>query len=136
LDSATEFLFGRNVHSLSAGLLYPHTHPPSEKLNAEMKEHSSNKFACALAEAQRIVALRARYGINWPLREFWVDTTVQHMKVIGDTIDPILKEVIGEEKAAGREDFKLTEDMHREVQDGETLLDHLVNYTDGEFQPF
>jgi hypothetical protein len=134
LDSATEFLFGHDVHSLSAGLLYPSTHPFSEKLNAQMREHSSNKFAYAFAEAQRIVALRARYGVNWPLREFWADTTAQHMKIIGNTIDPILKGVIGEKIAAGAEDFKLMEDMHREVQDGETLLDHLVNYTHSELQ--
>jgi hypothetical protein len=140
LDSATEFLFGHNVCSLAAGLLYPPTHPLVDTLNVQLRDHPSNKFTYALSEAQRTTALRARFGINWPLNEFWVDEVVEHMKVVGETIDPILREAVGAKRkktvAGGGGDFKLSGDMQREAQDGETLLDHLVNYTDSGFLVF
>jgi hypothetical protein len=89
-------------------------------------------------EAQRISALRSRYGVNWPLREFWVDETKRHMRVVGDTIDPILREAVkkrwrtADGAPSGASIGAGGKVMHREVEDGETLLDHLVNYTDGE----
>src|ERR1700722_11506692 len=94
-----------------------------------MASHPSNRFAASFLEAQRIVSLRARYGVNWPLREFWVDATKKPMEVVASTIDPILREAVGKRRIAAEE--KIQGDMQREVQDGETLLDHLVNYTDG-----
>lgn len=128
LDSATEFLFGQNVRSLSAGLPYPHYDPRSN--DPAFKNHPANLFAVAFGEAQSNVALRSRYGINWPLAEPWVDKTAKQMKVVKRFIEPILKEAVERKKATG--DIEKNTAADREVKEGETLLDHLVNYTDGE----
>lgn len=51
-------------------------------------------------------------------------------KIIDKFIDPILTDAIAKNKASGGASrLKIGE---REVKDGETLLDHLVNYTEGE----
>ncbi|KAJ8697745.1 Protein kinase alk2, variant 2 [Pleurotus ostreatus] len=126
LDSATEFLFGQNVRSLSAGLPYPHYDPRSN--DPVFKNHPANLFAVAFGEAQSNVALRSRYGINWPLAEPWVDKTAKQMKVVKRFIEPILKEAVERKKAMG--DIEKNNAADREVKEGETLLDHLVNYTD------
>jgi hypothetical protein len=56
------------------------------------------------------------------------------MSVVRGFLDPILKEAVAKKKskgqtAAGNE--KTNEEGEREVQEGESLLDHLINYTDG-----
>jgi hypothetical protein len=100
-----------------------------------MASHPSNAFAHAFLEAQRLSALRARYGVNWPLREFWTDATAEHMRVVERVIEPILREAVEKKRRAGEgEQVGVKGDMSREVQDGETLLEHLVNYTDGELR--
>ncbi|EDR04930.1 cytochrome P450 [Laccaria bicolor S238N-H82] len=68
----------------------------------------AHDFSRAFDEAQRITSFRSRRGGSWPLQEFWSDKK---------------KRELGEqEKPAG----------DREVRDGESLLDHLINYTDDE----
>lgn len=127
LDSATEFLFGNDVRSLSAGLPYPHntslaaTYPHS---------HPANVFAQAFLEAQELTALRSRYGSAWPLKEFWKDEVRARRDVVNQFIDPILKDAIAKKQAEKQTGLKSAE---REVNEGETLLDHLVNYTEGKF---
>lgn len=51
-----------------------------------------------------------------------------HTKAVKEMLDPILQEAISKKKAKG--DTLLDVKAHREVQDDETILDHLVNYTD------
>ncbi|KAL0949002.1 hypothetical protein HGRIS_009101 [Hohenbuehelia grisea] len=128
LDSATEFLFGQNVHSLSAGLPYPHDHPHAK----DGADHPANAFAHAFSEAQSESAFRSRYGVNWPLLEPFRSRTAPHMRVVRAFIDPILAEAVAKKRAADAASGKGVdaEKGEREVKDGETLLDHLVNYTD------
>lgn len=124
LDSATEFLFGNDLRSLSAGLPYPHntslaaTYPHS---------HPANVFAEAFSKAQELTALRSRYANAWPLMEFWKDEVRARKDVVNQFIYPILKEAIANKQSDGHSDLK------SEGKEGETLLDHLVNYTEGEF---
>jgi hypothetical protein len=133
LDSATVFLFGSDVRSLSAGLPYPQNSPHAVALNAKVTNHPSNEFADAFRRAQEVLALRSRYGFNWPLREFWKDEAKAHVDVVNKFIDPILEEAIRKKKESGdaNEDWKGGSKGEREVADGETLLDHLINYTNG-----
>lgn len=126
LDSATDFLFGKDICSLSAGLPYPSYSPLSESASV----HPSNVFASAFSTAQSITALRSRYGMHWPLFEFWKDSVKEHMDIIHDTLNPILTEAVAKKKAA-RAIGEVKADKDREVKDGENLLEHLVNYTDG-----
>jgi hypothetical protein len=123
LDSATEFLFGSCVHSLSAHLPYAHNSPLRNKL---AKPHPSDSFAVAFNQAQQQISLRSRLADIWPLAEIWKDKTKDTMKVINGYIDPILSEALA--KKGGVKKSPVGVDDH----DGETLLDHLVEQTDGE----
>ncbi|TDL14680.1 cytochrome P450 [Rickenella mellea] len=123
LDSATEFLFGSCVHSLSAGLPYPPS--STNSLDKNNNDHPANIFARAFQDSQDIIALRSRFGEAWPLFEFWEDRTKRPMGVINKFIEPIVEEAV-RRKREGRDG---------EVEKGgegdeETLLDHLVNYTE------
>ena len=143
LDSATEFLFGvfvpassptslyalmglftRDVRSLSAGLNYPPSAPVSSSRN-----HPANKFADAFLTVQSVIVKRSRLNeLTWKLIEFLEDRIVEPMTVIGGVLDPIIENAIkkkGERKANSVGDSL----------EGETLLGHLVNLTDGEY-PF
>lgn len=128
LDSATEFLFGHCVHVLRVpgGLPYSPVVTdldPSKRFRGN--EDYAVKFSEAFSDAQLASAKRIQLGSLWPLFEFWKDTTLGHMDVINAFIDPILREAIEKKKAdVVRADKK-------EVDEGDTLLDHLINYTDG-----
>jgi hypothetical protein len=91
--------------------------------------HSSNTFALAFATGQNCVAMRARFGLHWPLFEFWEDRARKNRRIVDQFIDPILTEAIAKNKAAKEKA------INTEVGDpaeAETLLDHLVNFTGGE----
>lgn len=128
MDSATEFLFAKDVQSLGAGLPYPHYSPLARSTSSRI--HPANIFSKAFDEAQQRLALRARFGAAWPLSEFWKDKVAEKMGPIFDFINPILTAAISRNKAAGNFE-KLGANVDREVQDGECLLDHLIKYTDG-----
>lgn len=132
LDSATEFLFGKDVCSLSAGLVYPPNSPLATDVTSQ--NHPANQFARAFLQAQSATSYRARFGKPWRLFEFWSDRVKKHMHVCHEFIDPILKEALSKKKAL-KEVGLIPEknDKEREVLEGETLLDHLVNYTEGEW---
>src|ERR1700690_1267046 len=55
LDSATDFLFGNNVRSLSAGLPYPDNSPLTSSYDLS---HPANVFAQAFDRAQKLSTLR------------------------------------------------------------------------------
>ena len=132
MDSATEFLFGKDVCSLSAGIPYPHD---SSRVNAGAEDAPANKFSEAFAEAQRVIAVRARTGPNWPLAEFWKDKVLDEMKVVNAFIEPIMNAAVERKRAeTGSSEHTALKEKDREVKDGESLLDHLIHYTEGEFQ--
>ncbi|KAF8164800.1 cytochrome P450 monooxygenase pc-3 [Crassisporium funariophilum] len=130
MDSATEFLFSSNVHSLGAGLPYPYYHALAGSSAA--LDHPANRFSRAFDEAQRLSALRGRKGVNWPLSEFWQDKVAEQMVIINNFIDPILANALKRKRELGEGEKKAGITGDREVKDGESLLDHLINYTDDE----
>jgi hypothetical protein len=128
LDSATEFLFGRDVLTLSAGLPYPASSPLAN--SPAFLSHSSNKFVKAFMSGQLLSARRTRFGPTWPMTEFWVDKIKPHRKIINEFIQPILTE------AMTRRGSKVQKpDANPAQEDGndETLLSHLVRHTQGSF---
>lgn len=130
LDSATEFLFGKDVCSLSAGLVYPPNSPLAT--NVAFQKHPANRFAHAFIEAQSETSYRGRLGKHWRLFEIWSDRVKKHMHVCHEFIDPILEEALSKKKAL-KEAGLIPEKNEKQVTEGETLLDHLVNYTEGEY---
>ncbi|EAU82482.2 cytochrome P450 monooxygenase pc-3 [Coprinopsis cinerea okayama7 len=133
MDSATEFLFAKDVQSLAAGLPYPHDSPLHASTSLAASTHPANKFALAFDEAQRLTAIRSRMGVNWPLAEFWRDRVKKEMVTINKFIDPILAAAVQRKRESGGVvGEKVGVGGEREVKENESLLDHLVNYTDDE----
>ncbi|KIK93852.1 hypothetical protein PAXRUDRAFT_785857 [Paxillus rubicundulus Ve08.2h10] len=128
LDSATEFLFGRDVGSLSAGLVYPPSSPLSK--DPSILNHPANRFAQAFSESQVAAARRANYGSAWRFTEPWQDQVLKSMKICSEFIDPILSDTLAKKHELKKHDLLEVEHGEREVKDGETLLEHLVNYTE------
>ncbi len=129
LDSATEFLFGRCVRSLSAGLIYsPNVTPPaSNSAIVDPVAAFANAYAAAFQKAQEYLIFRIRRGIVWPLFEFWGDTTREHMEVVETFLDPIIND------AVQRRNLKAGDKPQEEKADeSQSLIDHLVDLTDGE----
>ena len=122
LDSATEFLFGHCVHSLNAGLPYPHnvSYIPSNVLTPEKR--LANNFSAAFLDVQFAVSQRERLGFVWPLQEVFENKTKKPMKVVDAFIEPIVADAVAKKNSARREE--------KVPQEGEgTLLDHLVQVT-------
>ncbi|KAF9530383.1 cytochrome P450 [Crepidotus variabilis] len=120
LDSATEFLFGYDVHSLSSTIPYPYYE--SQQLSASSTD-SSQRFANALAGAQIAILQRARFADIWPIFEMKKDNLLPHLKEVHSLIDPIVRQAIQDkrQRVANHGGSKVEE---------ETLLQHLVNSTE------
>lgn len=132
MDSATEFLFGIDVCSLSAGLPYPLGTPNTVDGNS----HSSNTFSKAFNTCQRIISSRSLKGFLWPLAELWKDETKEPMHAVDSFIDPIVEDVLMKKREALRsKELSGTEKPEPEevLEDGDSrsMLEHLVNVTEG-----
>jgi hypothetical protein len=90
MDCATQFLFGKDVRSLSAGLPYPN--------QPEDLTHPANAFAHAFARAQGVLVRRSRIGRMWPLTEFWGDVSEPHMKVVNAFVEPLVSQAVEKKK--------------------------------------
>ena len=76
LDSASEFLFGHDVKSLSP---YPH----NVSSVGAAQPTAAEDFAVAFAKFQYVFATRSRLGSIWPLFEiFQLDKIAEPLKVV------------------------------------------------------
>ncbi|KAF9563333.1 cytochrome P450 monooxygenase pc-1 [Agrocybe pediades] len=120
LDSATEFLFGYQVDSLSAGLPYsPRSGIPN---SSEFLNHSSNVFVDAFLAGQVQIAVRARRGPIWPLMEFWKDEVKPSREIVDGYTTPVMLRALEERESNDREKVA-------ETGSDQTLLSHLVQHT-------
>ncbi|THV01192.1 cytochrome P450 [Dendrothele bispora CBS 962.96] len=122
LDSATSFLFGKSVDTISGGLPYPPTSPLSSPLS--FLNHPSTKFATALTQSLEIIIQRSTIGKHWRLFEFWRDKVQRHRRDLEEFINPILDEVVEGSRKDGNIDDNLKEGVE------ETFLEHLVKFTE------
>jgi hypothetical protein len=121
LDSATEFLFGHCVNSLSASLPYPHN-VVSARNEAP---NTATDFTSAFAQAQHVAASRIRLGPIRVFNELFGDKSKASMKIVNTYLDPILKD------AARKAKDNPPSSKLDEVDEDATLLDHLMKYTSG-----
>lgn len=122
LDSTSEYLFGQDVESLSAGLPYP---PSSNIPNSPQYEnHPSNVFVRAFMRAQELAGKRARYGKYWALGEFWSNKVAPLRKIVDEYVEPMVRDALAK-KASGK----------LEKDEEENLLATLVRETEGGFHP-
>lgn len=124
LDSATEFLFGHCVHSLTAGLPYPHNASYVPTTVQTPEKRLANDFSAAFLEAQFTISQRERLGWVWPLFEMFGDMTKKPMKVVNAFIEPIIADAIRKKESAVHDE----KEKNTESYNG-TLLDHLVQVT-------
>ncbi|KIK53185.1 hypothetical protein GYMLUDRAFT_49511 [Collybiopsis luxurians FD-317 M1] len=119
LDSATEFLFGSDIGTLSDPLPYPFfTYTGSV---SPLNQTFSAQFSRAFNEAQVATAYRTRFGLMWPLFEFWKDHTKEKMKLVHGFLEPIINEGVRRSKMGQNE---------KKHSDDETVLDHLIAHTE------
>ncbi|VDB86505.1 unnamed protein product [Peniophora sp. CBMAI 1063] len=126
LDSATEFLFGHDVRSLSAGLPYPQV--PGVPIQALAPYHPANVFTRAFSQVQSEAAVRVRYGALWPFFELSGDRTKKHMKIIDTFIEPIISDAIEKDRTDKRRGVDTS--LGGNGNSADTLLGHLVKVTD------
>ncbi|KAI0350150.1 cytochrome P450 [Trametes cingulata] len=141
MDSATEFLFGKDVRSLDAPLPYPSTFSAQTPFasavgdagspaTTEEAVHPADRFVRAFQDALEATSIRGRFLQSWPLFEFWGDRVKQYLKAVDEFIDPIVENALrrkAERVGAGEVDEK---EGKENVRDDETLLEHLVKFTD------
>ncbi|KAJ7368901.1 cytochrome P450 [Mycena albidolilacea] len=124
LDSATEFLFGKSVDSMSAGLSYPESSPLSNA--PSFLSHPSNTYVRAFTYGQLMTVKRGALATKWPLAELWADKVKPHRDIADAYIEPILDAAL-ERKRANEKD----KDLEGGKGDEEaTFLSHLVQATD------
>ncbi|KAJ7282384.1 hypothetical protein C8J57DRAFT_1710566 [Mycena rebaudengoi] len=97
MDTSSEFLFGHDAKTLSAGLPYPFY----ATSGTAVTEHASTNFAAALSEAQLVSSQRSPFGATWPLLEFWHDRIREPMSIIRQFLDPILAEAVAKRRSSG-----------------------------------
>lgn len=119
MDTATEFLFGQDVKSLSGELPYPSTY----KGYTPPHDHPSDKFTSAFNRAQEYVYPRGFFGKVWRLAEFWEDRVTAQMAITNQFIDPLIHVALQKKRDA--------KGVYEVGKDDKTLLDHLVKQTDG-----
>ncbi|KAJ7580631.1 cytochrome P450 [Mycena floridula] len=132
LDSATEYLFGKDVCSLSAGLPFPESmvndRTISQSYNAE---HPANQFAEAFALGQLHASLRTQSGKHWPLTEMKRDELIPLRKIINEFVDPIIDEALEKRRTlspdAKEEGESFLAHLVRHTQDYQVLQDELIN---------
>ncbi|KAK0458663.1 cytochrome P450 [Desarmillaria tabescens] len=133
LDSATEFLFGRDVNSISAGLPYPAGSPLAGDLH--FVNHPSNIFGTALARANEYTVARGERGHFWPLYEIFSDKVKPHRRALDDFSRPMLDEAL-DRKAKGIksgdaeksvENMSLLDRLVEDIDDPKVIQDEIIN---------
>lgn len=125
LDSASEFLFGVNLNTLS----YPLTEPGKVKLGPKgsVPIEGTNEFDVFTEAFERVAVLITRRGAKgntWPLSEMLEDKTEEPIATIMRWMDPLVKRAL-EAKTKQKE-------TGIEAQVTETVfLDFLASQTDG-----
>ncbi|CDO75353.1 hypothetical protein BN946_scf184966.g21 [Trametes cinnabarina] len=120
MDSATEFLFGKDVRSLAAGLPYP---PTSDIARMQTYKPEADEFSSTFLEAQIASSKRGRYQQAWGLNEFWKDKVESRKAAIDKFINPILTDAL-------RKNAEKGQDVDSKVSEEDTLLSQLLKVTD------
>ncbi|KAK0190285.1 cytochrome P450 monooxygenase pc-3 [Armillaria mellea] len=129
-DSATEFLFGKDVESISAGLPYPAESPLAN--HPSFENHPSNLFFRAFSRGQELIASRVQGGGTWPLLEIWKDSVKPHREAVNRFIQPMLAEALdnkskGVKVESDEENVSLLDLLVRGTDDAKVIQDELVN---------
>ncbi|KAF7355671.1 Cytochrome P450 monooxygenase pc-3 [Mycena sanguinolenta] len=131
LDWATDFLFGVNVGSLESILPYP----AASRMNAPQSMLTpADAFVQSFSAAETAASMRTRFGPVWPLLELRRDKVKQHMSVVYDFVDPIVRAAVErnrnrepEQKASNEEELTFLDYLVQHTQDMTILRDATLN---------
>lgn len=122
LDSASEFLFGHNLDTLSLSLPEPGKAKMGPKGSATNDDFGS--FTQAFEEAQCVITQRARLGYFWPVAELRQNKIKKAAQITKKWLDPMVERVLDEKAKVKRAGI--------EAPIGErTFLEHLAQSTEG-----
>ncbi|KAF8150435.1 cytochrome P450 [Mycena galopus ATCC 62051] len=135
MDSATEFLFGSCVDSLTCTPPYPHNASAALRLcDDSPRAQAANTFTEAYGQAMHQISLRQRLGWAWPLFEIFADKTAKPMEVVTKYIDPIIEAALDKKKMAeekgvvhSSEDSCLLDELMKSTSDPKLLKDEIIN---------
>ncbi|KAF8556689.1 cytochrome P450 monooxygenase CYP63 [Imleria badia] len=119
IDAASEFLFGKNLDTLSGQLPTPGS-TPSER--GSSTNDAWGTFVKAFEAVQQIITVRARTGIIWPVFELLDDKTSPYVETIRQWVDPLVHQIL-EEKASKQAG------INGNLEE-KTFLQHLADSTD------
>ena len=122
LDSASEFLFGQNLDTLSLALPEPGKAKMGPKGSATNDEFGS--FAQAFELAQCVVTQRARLGYFWPFAELRKNKIKEACDITKKSLDPLVRRAIEEKADAKRSGIEAPVSER-------TFMEHLAQSTDG-----
>ncbi|KIK65139.1 hypothetical protein GYMLUDRAFT_39531 [Collybiopsis luxurians FD-317 M1] len=100
LDAASEFLFGKNLDTLSATLPIAGKTKMGPKGSAT--EDPWGSFASAFEMAQQVITSRSRVGYFWPMFELFGDKNAPHSEVVHRWLDPLVKSALDEKEKMER----------------------------------
>ena len=125
LDAASEFLFSQCLDTLSL----PFPVPGKAALGAKgsVSEGSWGTFAEAFETCQQNITTRARIGRMWPVLELFEDKNDEHIKIIHDWLDPLVKRAISNHLDAEKNRTDSAPDSLAE----RTFIEHLAASTNG-----
>lgn len=125
LDTATEFLVGRSVDSISEPFIAPGGVPPVATVG-DVPHSPAQKFVKAFGQGQFAVAMRIRMGDVWKLLEMRNDKVLAYVKDINEFLDPVLDDAL--ERARKNE---ITEKKGEKVDEETIFLEHMITQTQG-----
>jgi len=108
VDTASEFLFGENLDTLSYG------------------SDGFHSFTNAFVEIQSVIRRRNLLGNFWPLLELFKDKSEEHKKVIRGWVDPLVVRAVRIQK-------EMKEKGQTVNSDDCTFLEYLATTTQGTF---
>lgn len=122
IDAASEFLFGKNLETLSASLPVPGVARMGPKGSAT--EDTWGSFVEAFEISQQEVTRRGRIGYFWPLFELFHDRNKFHAKRIREWLDPLVEMALHE-----KSQLKSHGIISSPVEE-RTFIQHLADSTD------
>ncbi|KAF9220585.1 cytochrome P450 monooxygenase CYP63 [Gyrodon lividus] len=132
IDAASEFLFGKNLDTLSGKLPMAGLTTLSDR--GSVTEDAWGTFAKAFEAVQQIITIRARTGLLWPVFELFDDKTMPYVDTIRQWVDPLVRQTL-EDKAAAKklgvngnlEDKTFLQHLADSTEDAGMIRDQLLN---------
>lgn len=121
MDAASEFLFGKNLDTLSATLPLPGA---AMGAKGSATDDAWGSFTQSFEMAQHVGSKRARLGYFWPLFELFRDQSKPHAEGIHRFLDPLVSQALKDKRKATNDTQLLTE---------KNFLQHLAESTDGAY---